>query len=398
MSAPVWKVRTAALAAALLLPAPLLAQGDVTGFAGVEARGVSYQAGLGIKSVSEVAVPFAVLWPVSGRLSFDLGGRYATATFKGSNDSIAGSKGIKDSTFTISGLTDIQVRGVYQLVPDLAVLTVSANLPTGTTKLTSGQSWTAGAIASDLQPYPVANFGSGFNVTTGLALAVPVAGWALGVAGGYRLNGDFTPFADTTNCPVSNGKAGCAYKAGGEFRVRVGADRLVGQSRLSLGFTYSSFGEDEFGSSPIFQSGKRYIGQGSWSFPIGNLGLQVYAWDLYRSPGAQPPNVTDTTVFQKRNVLAFGAAGSVQMGRDVLRPQVEYRIYTLGYPTLASGGKLLSLGLQYQLAAGARLALLPSVRFDTGSENKLDNTTRNPTSASAKFTGWSAGLMLRATM
>jgi hypothetical protein len=385
VSAPRWAGGAAALAAAMLLPASLLAQGGVTAFAGAEARVVSYQAGLGIKSVSEIAVPFAVIWPASARLSFDLGGRYATASRKGSND----------STVTISGLTDIQVRGVYQLIPDIAVLTVSANLPTGKTKITNDQLLTAGAIASDLLPYPVTNFGSGFNVTTGLALALPVGGWALGVAGSYRLNGDFTPFADTTNCPVNNGTAGCGYKAGGELRVRVGADRLIGQGRLSLGLTYSSFGDDEFGSSPIFQSGKRYIGQGSWTFPIGNVGLQVYAWDLYRSPGSQLISGGVTT--QKRNLLAFGAAGSVQMGRNVLRPQVEYRIFTMGESTLASAGRLLSLGVQYQLSVGDRFALLPSVRFDTGSENALDSSG-NPTSQSVNLTGWSAGLMLRATM
>ncbi len=385
MNAPRWTLRAATVAGAALLPMPLLAQGPVTGFAGVEARGVSYQAGLGMKSVSEVAVPFAVIWPASARLTFDLGGRYATASRKGSDD----------STATISGLTDIQVRGAYQLIPDVAVLSVSANLPTGKTKITDAQLLTAGAIASDLLPYPVASFGSGFNVTSGVALAVPVGGWALGVAGSYRLNGNFTPFADTTFCPVSNAKAGCGYKAGGEFRVRVGADRLVGQSRFSLGFTYSSFGEDDFGSSPIFQSGSRYIGQGSWTFPIGNVGMQVYAWDLYRSPGSQL--ISGGSITQKRNVLAFGAAGSVQMGRNVLRPQVEYRNYTLGDPSLASAGKLVSLGLQYQLAVGDRFALLPSARFDTGSENALD-ANGNPTSQSVSFTGWNAGLMLRAAM
>ena len=385
MNAPRRMVAVAALGAALLVPTRLFAQGPVTGFAGVEARGVSYQAGLGIKSVSEVAVPFAVVWQANPRLSFDLGGRYATATRK---DSAASA--------TISGLTDIQLRGAYQVVPDVAVFTVSASLPTGKTKITNSQLLTAGAIASDLLPYPVSNFGSGFNVTSGLALAVPVGEWALGVAGSYRLNGDFTPFADTTNCPVTNGKAGCGYKAGGEFRVRVGADRLIGQSRLSFGFTYSSFGEDDFGSSPIFQSGKRYIGQGSWSFPIGNVGLQVYAWDLYRSPGSQ---LIDTTVItlQKRNVLAVGVAGSVQTGRNVLRPQVEFRIHTLGNPSLSSAGKLLSLGLQYQWSVSDRLALLPSARFDAGSENALDGNG-NPTSQTASFTGWSAALMFRTTM
>ena len=385
MRAPRWTAHAAPLAAAMLLPAAVLAQTGGTAFAGAEVRGVSYQSGLGIKSVSEIAVPFAVIWPANARLSFDLGGRYATASRKDSND----------SSVTISGLTDIQVRGVYQIVPGIAALTVSANLPTGKTKITDEQLLTAGAIASDFLPYPVSSFGSGFNVTTGLALAVPVGGWALGVAGSYRVNGDFTPFADTTNCPVNNGTAGCGYKAGGEFRVRVGADRLVGQGRISFGLTYSSFGEDEFGSSRIFQSGERYIGQGSWSFPVGNVGLQVYAWDLYRKPGSQLISGGVTT--QKRNLIAVGAAGSVQMGRNVLRPQVEYRLFSMGISSLSSAGRLLSVGAQYQLSLSDRLALLPSARFDTGSENALDGTG-NPTSPSVSLTGWSVGLMLRATM
>jgi len=359
-----------AAAMALLAPAPVLAQGP-TGITGVEARDVSYQSGFVVKSVSEVSVPFVLLYPVNPRLTFDVGGRWATATRKG-----------LDTTATISGLTDIQARGVYQLVPDLVALTVSANLPTGKSNLAGGQLLTAGAIASDLLPYPVANFGSGFNLTSGIALAVPVGGWALGVAGSYRVNGSFTT-------------GDSSYKAGGEFRVRLGADRLIGQGRLSFGFTLSSFGDDNLGSSPIFQSGTRYIGQGSWSFPIGNAGLQVYAWDMYRSPGTQLLGPSQPT--QKSNVLAFGTAASVQLGSNVLRPQIEFRLHTLGDSSLASAGKLLSLGIQYEMALNGRVALLPSVRFDTGSENAL-GANGNPSGQSFSLTGWNAGLMLRARM
>jgi len=380
VKAPSVTARATLLAGAWLVPAALLAQGPPTAFAGVQARTVSFSTTAGgIKSVSEIAVPIALLWPATPRLSFDLGGYYASATRKGSNDSSA----------TISGLTDIQVRGVYQIVPDLAVLSVSANLPTGTSKLKDNQLLTAGAIASDLLPYPVANFGSGFNLTSGLALALPVGGWAIGVAGSYRLNGDFTPFADSG--------AG-SYKAGGEFRVRLGADRVVGQGRVSLGVTYSSFGEDNFASSPIFQSGNRWIGQGSWSFPIGNMALQLYAWDLYRSAGSQLDSTGKSVAStQKRNVLAFGAAGAVQMGRNVLRPQLEYRIHTLGGSSLSNAGNLLSVGAQYQWAVGARFALVPSLRFDMGTQYVLDGVG-NPTSQSDKLTGWNFGLMLRTTM
>ena len=370
------------LAGAVLLPASVAAQsapiGSTTWFGGVEARGLSFQSGLGMKSVTEIAVPFAAVWQASSRFALDLGGRYANASLKDE----AG------ASTSISGLTDIQVRGVYQIVPDLAVFTLAVNLPTGKSQLTPGQLPIASVLASDLIPFPVANFASGFNVTTGLALAVPVSGWAIGLAGSYRANGSFTPISDT-------GAAGSSYKAGGEFRMRLGADRIVGQSRISLGFTYSSYGEDEFGASPLFQSGKRFISQASWSFPIGNLGLAVYGWDMYRGAGSLIVNGTNT---EKRNVLALGAVGSIQMGRSVLRPQVEFRNYTTGLclgavsSTLCAGGRLVSLGARLQLPLSDRFALLPLLRIDAG------NVVNPNTGSAVSYTGWDIGLTLRTSM
>lgn len=365
-------------AAALLLPAALTAQapriGGVSAYTGFESRGVSFSSGLGVKSVSEFTVPFAVLWSPTARLGVDLGGRYASAS---RTDTLG--------TATISGLTDIQARATYQLVPDVAVFTVAANLPTGKAQFTADQLLVASAIASDLLPYPVTNFSSGFNVTAGLALAVPVGGWALGVAGSYRMNSGFTPLADTT----------ASYKSGGEYRVRVGADRIVGQTRLSFGFTYSGFGEDQFASSPIFQSGKRYISQASWSFPVGNLGFTVYAWDLYRAAGSQL--FSGGLVTPKRNVFAVGAASSLQLGPSVLRPLLEFRSYTLGSSQLMTAGQLLTLGATYQLPLGQRFVLLPTARFNTGNENVLA-ADGNPTGATVGLTGWQLGVTLRAAM
>ncbi len=371
-----------AAAAAALVPASLLAQaapvGSTTGFGGVEVRGLSFQSGLGLKSVTEIVVPFAAVWQANSRLALDLGGRYATVS---RTDQTGGST-------SISGLTDIQVRGVYQLVPDLAVFSLALNLPTGRSQLTAAQLPVAGVIASDLIPFPVVNFASGVNVTTGLALAVPVSGWAVGLAGSYRQNGSFTPISDT-------GAAGASYKAGGEFRVRLGADRLVGQGRISLGFTYSSYGEDQFGNSPLFQSGNRFISQASWSFPVGNLGVAVYAWDQYRAGGSVIVNGTNT---EKRNVLTLGAVGSVQTGRSVLRPQIEFRSFTTGLclgavtKRLCAGGKLFSLGARYQMPIGDRFALLPLLRLDAG------NVVNPNTGQAVSYTGWDIGLTFRATM
>jgi hypothetical protein len=367
--------------AAALVPASLLAQGpaaSTTLLGGVEVRGLTFQSGLGVKSVMEISVPIAAVWQASPRFSLDLGGHYATVTRKDETG----------ASVSISGPTDIQARGVYQIIPDVAVLTVAVNLPTGTAKLTPAQIPVANLIASDMIPFPVANFASGFNVTSGLALAVPVSGWALGLAGSYRANGTFTPISDT-------GAAGQSYKAGGEFRLRFGADRIIGQGRVSLGVTFSSFGDDEFGNSPLFQSGNRLISQASWSFPIGNVGLGVYAWDMYRAAGSVIINGTNT---EKRNVLTLGAVGSVQMGRSVLRPQLEFRDYTTGLclgavsNSMCAGGKLFSVGTRLQLPLGDRWALLPLLKVDAGN-------VVNPNNGQAvSYTGWDLGVTLRATL
>lgn len=366
--------RSAALAAAIVaaFPVAALAQGDLpvgrlrflTGF---EVRSVSFKAGLGVKTISEIAVPLGAMYNPSARLAFDVGVRYASVSRTPEG---AAAKG------TVSGPTDVQVRGVYQVIADRVVLTMAANLPTGKTKFSEDEQRAAGAVASELIPFPVTSFGTGANVTTGLAVAVPVAGWAVGLGGAYRLSGAFVPKAagDTS------------YKPGGELRFRIGADRVVGQGRVSLGFTYSSFAQDEWDGASIYQPGRRYISQASWSFPVGNLGLSLYAWDLYRPSGTL---LLHSSATEKQNVLTVGLAASVQMGRSVLRPQLEYRKHTAGVDKLEAAGQLLSLSTRLSVPLSEAFTLTPAVRFDTG--NIVSGATYG-------FTGWGLSVGIRATL
>ena len=363
-----------ALAAILTASVPVaaLAQGDLPVgrlrfFTGLEARSVSFKAGLGVKTISELAVPLGAMYNPSARLALDLGVRYASASRTPEGGA---------AKATVSGLTDVQLRGVYQVVPDVVVLTLAANLPTGKTKLSPDELPAAGAVASELIPFPVTSFGTGANVTTGLAVAVPVAGWAVGLAGAYRLSGAFSPIASVDS----------TYKPGAELRFRVGGDRVIGQGRVSLGFTYSSFSQDEFGGANIYQPGKRYITQESWSFPVGNLGLVLYAWDLYRTPGTL---LSSSSVTEKQNVLTAGVAASVQMGRSVLRPQLEFRRHTAGVDKLEAAGQLLSLSARLSLPVSETLSVTPALRFDTG--NIVSGATYG-------FTGWGLSVGIRATL
>jgi hypothetical protein len=361
--------RSAAAVTVALLVAPAALRGQEarpTLYTGAEYRSLSFNAGIGTKTVTEIVVPVGLVLPFSNRFTVDVGTRFARA--ERTDESGA--------TGTITGLTDVQARAVVQLVSDKALFTLTANIPTGKTKFSSDELAVAGAIGSNLFPFPVANFGSGASVTTGLAFAVPVAGWALGLAGSYRMSGSFTPFADTNS----------TYKAGAEVRVRAGVDRVIGQGRFSAGFTYSSFSTDEFGGADFFRPGRRYISQAALSVPLGNVGLSLYAWDLYRASGRVP--IIGPT--GKQNLMTFGAGLSIQRGRNLLRPSVEYRMIGEGDTTLAKAGTLLSLGLRYQVAVGETMSLQPSVRYDTGS---LPNAGTD-----VAFRGFSVGMSVRKTM
>lgn len=357
---------------AVLLPAAAAAQG-ARAFSGFEYRSMSFDPGLitNTRSVTELVMPLGLVYPVSQRLSFDIGTRYASATREAVDSS-------GTFTSTVSGLTDTQVRAVYQVLPDVLVFTLTANLPTGESTIREDQVGTIGAIAHDLIPFPVSSFGSGTSVTSGLAWAVPLGGWALGVGGSYRVSGAYRLVSGPASDSVGD------YQAGAEVRLRVGLDRLVGQGRVALGYTFSSFAVDEIGSQQV-RPGKRHITQASWSFPVGRMGLSLYAWDLYRATGNQLQTGVAT---EAQNLLTFGAGATMQLGRNQLRPGLEYRRHWAGDDGMAAAGAMLSASLRYMMPLGDRFVLLPSLRFDAGS-------VVNDAGSDVGFSGFDAGVTLR---
>lgn len=365
-----------ALLAVLLAAAPAHAQDGRRLISGVEYRAMSFDSGLSTqtKSVAVLSMPIGVVWNVSRRLSLDVGTRFASAT-REAWDSVASA--------TISGLTDTQARLVYQVAPDLLVLTVSANLPTGKSTITGEQLDVASAIAHDLIPYPVSSFGSGTSVTTGLAFAVPVGGWALGIGGSYRVSGTYQLFTG-----VADTNASAPFRPGAEIRARVGLDRVVGQGRVALGVTYSSFAVDELGDQQVLRPGKRWLSQASLSFPVGNVGFALYGWNLYRSAGAE---VASGAATERQNLLVAGLGATILAGRRQIRPSFEYRRHWAddAQGSLGPAGALLSAGLRVLLPVGERFALMPAARFDTG------NVANEASGANVAVTGFSGGVTLR---
>lgn len=296
-------------------------------------------------AIRQAVVPFGLVVPL-GRFAVDLGGAYAWSSLT------AGQSGER----TVSGLTDTQVRGSLTLGRDRAVVTLLVNLPTGVDRIPLANAPVAGAVSSSFFAFPVNAYGSGFSATSGVALAAPAGRWNLGVAGSVRVSGRFTPFADATE--------ELSYRPGLEGRLRVGVDRTIGRSRVEAGFTYSTFGNDEYGAGTASQGryrpGARWIGEASLTAPVGSRTLlTLFGWHFARSAG----DTADVGLPNDEKLTAGGGTLRIEASpRLSLEVGLEARRTREGDGSGWLGGGRAGAGI----ALGSGLSVSVSARLDGG--------------------------------
>ena len=331
----------------LCLPAgPLLAQsGDAEAIGGAELRTVRFDGLPLLKRLRQVVAPVGLVIP-AGRFTVDVG----TAWVSTRMDRHDGTHHIVDA------FTDTQVRGAYVFGRDAVVATVMVNLPTGLDHATPKDFTVIGAVSPGLLGFPVASYASGFSVTSGLAGAVQTGNWSLGLAGSVRMSREFTPYADLAG-PIT-------YKPGMEGRIRAGADGLIGSSRLSLGLTFSTFGDDQFGQDGAlrgaYRPGSRWVAEASLVAPVGASTLTIAGWSFRRSAG-------DTTGASARNKENLGG-GEVALSVPVtswldLEPQLVGRISFPDQGRAFLGGG----GTGFRIRLSDAVMVTPSFRYDIGS-------------------------------
>ena len=359
-----------ATAALFACGAPAAAQSvwDVAGRVGPQVMSYDIRAPIS-ETITEFAVPVYVLVPINESFSMDLGTAWASASVT--------SPGTPNSE--LSGLTDTQIRANYTLGADFIVLTAGVNLPTGRSTALPGQEAAATRIASDFLAFPIMGFGTGAGGTGGIAIARPMGGWNVGAGVAIRHSVSYSPFQDTTGARVH-------FQPGDEYRARIGVDRPYGTGRISLGFTYSKFGNDQAGQS-IYNTGDRYITQASISNSIGNANFVVAGWDLFRAEGM----LADQTRTGRENIANVGVAVSFDTpARVVVEPSVEGRVWTQAQadPTLPA------IPASYMGTAGVRLdwdfggyAVTPFVGYTLGQVGS--------TAGAASMTGFRATLAIR---
>jgi len=334
---------------------------------GAELRVLSFDRLPSVKRLRQFSLPVAAIAPI-GRLTVDFGTAWA------STELIQ----VDGAHHTSDHLTDTQVRGAYVFGQDAVVATVLVNLPTGPRRASALDYTVIGAVSPSFLGFPVAGYAGGFSVTGGLAGATQLGDWSVGLAGSLRLNSEFTPYVDSTG-PIS-------YKPGVEARVRGGADRLVGSSRLSFGLTYSTFGDDQVGLSGgagrgQYRPGPRWLAEAGLIAPVGGGTLNLSAWNYHRAAG----DTTGASAGNRENLVGGDLMLSLPLSPGLaLEPVVAGRVSN----PQAGNGKMIGFGTGLRARLAQNATLTPLARYDTG-------TLSDGSGVRTNLHGWYASALLR---
>lgn len=300
------------------------------------------------ETVTEFTVPVFVAVPLGRALSIDVGTAYAQSRVE-----------FTGGASTIAGLTDTQLRANYMIGTDFIILTAGVNLPTGRSTVEADEVPAASRIGNDFLSFPISNMGTGTAVTGGLAMARQVGGWSVGAGGSVRVGSSFEPVRPESGDPLR-------YQPGNEYKVRVGADRPLGAGQFAVGFTFSKFGQDDFGGS-LYNTGDRILGQVGWSTPVPIGTVSVTAWDLHRGTGQLVGGVD----VPWDNILNGSLSLSARAGGATLEPSVQVRSWwqavaaTDDAAARTDRSLLAELGVRARFGIG-RLAVFPGGGFTIG--------------------------------
>jgi len=296
------------------------------------------------EKITELSLPVYFLVPLTPTLSLDLGTAFATVNYENA------STGTKSD---MSGLTDTQLRANYTFGQDFVVLTAGVNLPTGSATIESEKLAAATRIGSDFLTFPVSGFGSGLGFTGGVAVARPVGTWSLGFGASVRQSAEYDAFRNDAGVTQK-------YQPGPEYRARLGVDHPFGTGRVSLGFTFSKFGDDKQNTA-TFNSGDRYVTQIAVNNSITeSVDYSVVAWNLFRTSGTLINNTPSPSGNITNGLVALGFRGPSDVR---IEPSLETRLWTQqGSETSYLG----TLGLRFFVNRGA-WAVVPGFGFSVGS-------------------------------
>lgn len=227
--------------------APLAAQGTLVPTVGGSATpvfsmwrfgtAIAQSAG-SVTGVSQMAVPFRTRFTVNEAWSVDI-----TGAALSSQVSLEGTGG--NRTVSLSGLSDLTVRATGPVVGDAVLLTAGLNVPIGRTSLNADETTALQAVAAPALGMPVAALGRGFGATVGLLAAREFGEWALAAGLSLEQRSEYTPVA----LAVAGGSASTNITPGTAVHFSLGADRSVGENRVSVLVVSDGYAADAVTSS-----------------------------------------------------------------------------------------------------------------------------------------------------
>lgn len=330
----------------------------------IQPTGSSYTFGEGstARTVEQVSLPMAFIFPIHRRFTLDLTTAAAyTRVVHG------------DSTVSeIYGATDTQLRANIQVMMDRLMLTLGVNGPSGQYFVDSTQLEAAGRIGNDFLAFPISSMGNGPAGTVGLAGALPLLGFNLGVGASLRKSFEFVPYG--------SGTGEITYQPGDEMRLRLSAERALWLGTASLGVTLSSFG-DEVANSTTYSTGDRVITTLGWSVPIKKAELGLGLWNLSRDAGTQFSGPAP-----KENIRNLSGVLRVPLGRWAFQPVAESRQWRVSGD---KAGSLTNYGISISIPIGETRILQPSFTSSSGTLYSLGDATR------VGISGWQGSLLIR---
>ncbi len=265
--------------------------------------------GLDFDRVTEFTIPVGVDLRLGriGQLALSTG--YA-------NIDLRGAGGEPDQS--VSGVLDTEVRLGVNVVPGKLIAIATGIIPTGVTTVNREQLAVLGAIASDVIGFSAPTVGSGGGIGGGLAGAVPLGNFALGLGTTVRLPLGYRPISETDD----------QLKSGMEFRVRAGLEGpLARRTYLRLATVYAARAKDEFGGQTQHGVGHRLVGYLSLSHYVGSVGVTLYGFDVFRGSPQIEPTAVGATQLPKGNLLGAGSRVALPIGQNTeFTPRVEYRV------------------------------------------------------------------------
>jgi hypothetical protein len=191
-----------------------------------------------IESLSLFTVPLAGRFDLARNVELTVGGAWARGELVRADG----------STATIDGPTDSQVDLTVAFGRDRFTVTAIGMLPTGHESLTNAEAEVTGAIAADVLPFRISNWGTGGGVGLSTGFAAPIGSFAAGLSVGYVVAREFD---------LREGEE-FAYRPGNQLHVRAAIDRTFGQSgKAALQVTVQRFDEDQVNGANLYQSGNR---------------------------------------------------------------------------------------------------------------------------------------------